>query len=124
MLTAVPPYLKLSFSIPLTCSVLQFLLTVDTPQFHTQILLRKLLSQHLSSAHVQSKEMTLRYHVSGNRLSSTQGISGKPNIPVSVLEEACRDTCHFRTGMVPGDFHLAILIYQDFAGIFQVYIAS
>lgn len=30
--------------------------------------------------------MTLRYHVSGNRLSSIQGISGKRNVYVSALE--------------------------------------
>lgn len=61
MLTAVPPYLKLYFRVPLTCSVLYLLLTVDPLQFHTQNLLRKLLSYHFSPAHVQSKGMTLRW---------------------------------------------------------------
>ena len=41
MLTAVPPYLKLYFRVPLTCSVLYLLLTVDPLQFHTQNLLKE-----------------------------------------------------------------------------------
>lgn len=75
--------------------------------------------------------MALRYQGSGNRLSITQGISGKPNVHFSVLEKALRDTNPFRTGRVPRDFHLVILILQgrniniqDFTGIVQVYIAS
>ena len=36
LLTAVPPHLKLYFRVPLTCSVLYFLLILDLIQFHTE----------------------------------------------------------------------------------------
>ena len=36
LLTAAPPYLKLYFRVPLTCSLVYFLPTVDHIQFHPE----------------------------------------------------------------------------------------